>query len=82
MSFEPIPADLESSKRKVEITMRKRAGAKYTHKERRRKTEQKIVNAIEQLKTQNLKINKAAVARLSGVSRENISKRYKHLLKK
>ncbi len=58
---------------------RQRQGAAYTHQQRTTATEQKITAAIAQLTTDNQRVTKAAVARLTGVSRQQISRRYGHL---
>jgi hypothetical protein len=79
MGFEPIPENLDVPERKAEIKRRQREGAKFTHSTRKRKTEKAIAKAIEQLKTEGKRVSKSAAARLAGISRENISRRYKHL---
>ncbi|MCP3672139.1 MAG: hypothetical protein GY814_17260, partial [Gammaproteobacteria bacterium] len=58
---------------------RQRQGAAYTHQQRRQATEQKIAAAITQLTNDKQRITKAAVARLTGLSRQQISRRYGHL---
>jgi hypothetical protein len=63
MGFEPIPENLDVPERKAEIKRRQREGAK----------------AIEQLKTEGKRVSKSAAARLAGISRETISRRYKYL---
>jgi len=54
------------------------AGAKSTHYKRVKCTEASIRMAIRRLKQSNKRISKAAVARIVGVSREHISRRYSH----
>jgi len=54
-------------------------GAYITHSIRTRQTEQKVLAAIEALECRNEKVSRSAVARLSGISREQISRRYRHL---
>jgi hypothetical protein len=85
MGFEPIPENLDVPERKAEIKSkaeikrRQREGAKFTHSTRKRKTEKAIAKAIEQLKTEGKRVSKSAAARLAGISRETISRRYKYL---
>jgi hypothetical protein len=79
MGLDPIPADVSLSERQAEIKRREQNGARYTHSKRKQRTEEAIASAIEQLKTENSKITKSAVARRSGVSRETVSRNYKHL---
>jgi hypothetical protein len=79
MGFDPIPSNMDSSERLAEVKRRERAGAKYTHSKRKQKTEEAIVKAIKQLKAEGKKVTKSAAARLIGISRESISRRYKHL---
>jgi hypothetical protein len=79
MGFESISSDLDISERKAEIKRRQRDGAKHTHLIRKQKTEKAIIKAIHQLKTDGKKVTKSAVGRLAGVSRETISRRYRHL---
>jgi hypothetical protein len=81
MGFEPISSDLDISERRAEIKRREQEGAKYTHSKQKRKTEEAIIKAIKQLKTEDKKVTKSAVARLAGISRETISKRYKDFFK-
>lgn len=54
-------------------------GAYVTHARRTEKTSALVIDAIEQLKANNKPITKVAVAKLCGVSREQLSRRYKHL---
>jgi len=79
MGLDPIPSDLNLSERQAEIKRREKYGARYTHSRRKQRTEEAIALAIEQLRTENRKITKSAVARRSGISRETISRSYKHL---
>jgi len=81
MGFEPISPDLELSERQAEIRRREREGAKYTHSLRKRRTEEAIVDAINQLKTEGKRVTRTAVARIAGIRRETISRNYKHLFK-
>jgi DNA adenine methylase len=52
--------------------------AYITHHIRADKTESKIKKAIEQLNEMGQKANKTNVAKLAGVSREQVSRRYSH----
>lgn len=79
MGFEPISPNLELSERQAEIRRREREGANYTHSLRKRRTEEAIVEAIEQLKTQGKRVTKTAVASVVGIRRETVSRNYKHL---
>lgn len=54
-------------------------GAYITHQKRVDESESKIVNVIDELQQNNEKVSKAKVARLTGISREHISRRYQYL---
>jgi DNA adenine methylase len=56
-----------------------RAGAHHTHDVRVGQTTKLIVRAIERLGLSGTEPTKAAVARIVGVSREHLSRRYRHL---
>lgn len=58
---------------------RQQKGARYTHNSRRKKTEEKIRNAIDFLISESKEVTPTEVSRLSGVSRSSIH-RYKHIL--
>lgn len=58
---------------------RMRQGAFKTHRARTGKTEQSIESAILFLTNSGKKPNKSSVARMTGISREQISRRYSHL---
>jgi hypothetical protein len=79
MGFEPIPENLDVIERQTEVKRRQIEGAKFTHSARKQKTEKAIDKAIKQLKLEGKRITKSAVARLAGVRRETISRKYKHL---
>lgn len=54
-------------------------GAYITHKIRTSASEQKITDAINMLKQRGEKTSKVAVAKICGISREQITRRYSHL---
>jgi site-specific DNA-methyltransferase (adenine-specific) len=54
-------------------------GAYITHNIRTSASEQKIIDAINELAEKNSRINKASVSRLCGISREQITRRYSYL---
>lgn len=54
-------------------------GAYITHEIRTRNTEEKIVAAIAQLNQSESKITKTAVANITGIRREHLSRRYQHI---
>ena len=58
-----------------------RAGAHHTHDVRVRQTTKQLVRVIERLRQSGKEPTKAAVARIVGVSREHLSRRYRHLFR-
>ncbi|MCP3668951.1 MAG: hypothetical protein GY814_00635 [Gammaproteobacteria bacterium] len=58
---------------------RQRQSADRTNGTRTARTEQAITTAITQLTDQQTRVSKAAVARITGISRQQISTRYGHL---
>jgi len=61
-----------------EIKRRQSKAAELTNKHRKENTELQIKQAIERLETNGEKVTKAAVAKLTGLARENISRNYSH----
>lgn len=57
----------------------KRAGAYHTHRVRIRDTESRLREAIAQLRGQGRRVSKTEAARMAGISREQVSRRYRHL---
>ncbi|HCE4761833.1 TPA: Dcm methylase [Vibrio parahaemolyticus] len=55
------------------------SGAYITHSIRTSASEQKIIEAINDLAEKNARISKASVSRLCGISREQITRRYSYL---
>jgi DNA adenine methylase len=55
------------------------AGAHHTHEVRVKQTTKQIVRVIERLRQSGEEPTMAAVARILGVSREHLSRRYRHL---
>lgn len=66
----------------AERKARQRAGAEYTNAARKAATEAKIKTAIAQLRKDGKRVSKAAVARLSGVSRSKVVELYGHLFER
>jgi hypothetical protein len=62
-----------------EIKHRQRLSAEATNEARKAATEAKIKQAIEQLRTANQKVTRAAVAKMTGLERARISQNYGHL---
>jgi len=56
-----------------------RAGAHHTHELRVGLTSKRIIRAIDRLRQSDTEPTKTAVARIAGVSREHLSRRYGHL---
>jgi hypothetical protein len=57
----------------------RRLSAEATNEARKAATEAKIKQAIEQLRAANQKETRAAVAKMTGLNRTNISENYGHL---
>lgn len=72
--------DAEMIDSEMSIQERQRLAAQRTNAARKGSTEGKIAWAVAQLKEQEKRISKAAVARLAGVNRKTIERRYTHLL--
>lgn len=64
------------------LQSRQRLSARRTHKARREVTELAITKAIKHLQESGERITKAAVARLAGISRQQIYNQYTHLFNK
>ncbi|MFM2589440.1 hypothetical protein [Vibrio sp. TBV020] len=54
-------------------------GAYITHKKRTNKSEDDIIKAIEKLTNEGANVTKTAVAKVTGMRREHLSRRYQHL---
>ncbi|WP_153634960.1 replication initiation protein [Marinobacter salsuginis] len=65
--------------RAMPLPEKQRLAAKYTHKERVKKTEKKIRTAVTNLESQGIPLTQKAVAEASGLSRQTVAK-HKHLL--
>ena len=63
----------------LDTSEKQACGASYTHKTRKQRTESKIRDAIAQLKAENKRVTRVAVARIAGVSDRTIRKNYRHL---
>ena len=61
------------------LNERMRQGAYSTHEKRTSRTRNILVEAIGQLQKERMKINKSSVSKLTGISREQISRRYSDL---
>lgn len=59
---------------------RQRLSAQHTHEQRRQQSTNTIRCAVAQLYKQGKKITQVAVAKLAGISRQQIAKHYSHLL--
>ncbi len=64
------------------VRKRQQQAAAWTHEARRKKSEEDINNAIRECVLSKKKPTKTEVARMIGMSRVNISKRYSHLFEK
>ena len=69
----------EQSQIPLDLTTRKRLAARETNKIRKAKTEQDIIDAIGLLTARGERVTKAAVSRITGTSREALSRYYGHL---
>ena len=65
--------------RSIPLPEKQRLAASYTHKERVKKTEEKIRTAVANLEAQGTALTQKAVAGASGLSRQTVAK-HKHLL--
>ena len=65
--------------RSIPLPEKQRLAARYTHKERVKKTEEKIRTAVANLEAQGTALTQKAVAGASGLSRQTVAK-HKHLL--
>ena len=61
------------------LSERQALGAKHTHEIRKHQTEKRVQTAIDRLKARGERVNKSAVARESGISRQQISRNYAYL---
>lgn len=73
LGLPPLPPEMEPVKRLEEVKRRKVKGALYVHELRKSENEAKIRAAIQQLLEEGRKVSKAAVSRLSGLSRQAVS---------
>ena len=75
-----VMADLFSgSQLELDLKARQRLSARRTAEIKRSRSEDRIIQAIGQLTGQGKRVTKAAVGRLIGMSREEVSKRYRHI---
>ena len=56
-----------------------RMGAYQTHKTRTSRNEEKIIDALDLAKSRGDKVSKSLIAKMVGLSREQVSRRYAHL---
>ena len=73
--------ELSSKGHNLSLQDKQVIGAKYSHKIRTDNTEQRIVEAVEALQAENLKITQKAIAERSGLNKNTLTK-YKDLVKK
>lgn len=74
-----MASSFQQSQLPLDLTTKQRLSARRTAEIKRSNTEEKIIDAIGVLTGQGKKVTKTAVAKLVGVSQQNISKHYKHL---
>lgn len=65
--------------RSLPLDERQRLGVEYVHAKRRSETEARIINAISILLAQGKRATKSGVAKVTGINRVTISRRYSHL---
>ena len=65
--------------RSIPLPEKQRLAARYTHKERVKKTEERIRTAVTNLEAEGIALTQKAVAEASGLSRQTVAK-HKHLL--
>jgi hypothetical protein len=73
--------DLTAKGHNLTLHDKQSLGAGYTNKIRTEATEQRIVEAVEALQAENLKITQKAIAERSGLNKNTLTK-YKDLVKK
>ena len=73
--------ELSSKGHNLSLQDKQVIGAKYSHKIRTDNTEQRIVEAVEALQAENLKITQKAIAERSGLHR-NTLRNHSELIKK
>jgi CRP-like cAMP-binding protein len=66
--------------REPSATDRRRSAAYRTHLARVKSTEAALAEAIRRLRLQSERVTISAVASMVGISRQHVSKRYRHLL--
>ncbi len=79
MGFTPLPPVMAADDRLEELRRRRALGARYANETRRKKNEERILAAIAKLETQGQRITKAAVSRITGLSRQTVIMAYRHL---
>ncbi|SIN96796.1 replication initiation protein [Halodesulfovibrio marinisediminis] len=80
MKLPKIDKSLPEDVKEIATMCRQARGAAYTHQTRKMNTEQKIINAIDSLCSEQMPITKKAISTLSGVSVRNLNN-YKYLYK-
>ena len=65
----------------LDLKKKQRLAARHTNEMQKKATEEKIIDAIGQLITANKKVTKAAVASITGIHRNSLSRNYPHLFK-
>lgn len=70
---------LKAQQLKVKTVTNATKGAYITHEIRVSKSEKKITEAINQLTANGAKVTKTAVANITGIRREHLSRRYQHI---
>ena len=76
-----MPYPIVGDQRKEEIKARQILGAGYTNNLQRSATESKIIDAIGVLVGNAERVTMGKVARMTGISKSNISINYGHLFK-
>lgn len=78
MNFEKIDESLTDAEKEKVTASRQADGARYTHVQRKNKTEQKIIETINDIKSNNIKMTKNNISKYSGVGLRTLY-RYNHL---
>lgn len=81
MDLEQIPYPISKDAKEEIIRDRQSKGASYTNNLQRSQTESKIIDAIGVLVGNEERVTMGRVARMTGISKSNISTNYRHLFK-
>ena len=79
LDLPPVCHRLSEEEREAEVAERQRLGARYANEERKRRTQEAVLSAMDQLRQAGKPVTKSGVAALAGVSRQTLHRYYRHL---